>query len=251
LEVRTIRTSSAPVEQINIVPCGSAFSISPSLVLTAFHNVASDGSMKPMCLVRSLFTNSKVLRADIINLKLPPFAANEKDDWMILEREAGTFAKFAEICEDDDELPLENSDIAIKHFPVGLIDSNSVAQLRVISMKEKVLYFTPRLHPPSSKKQKVGQMKFTVTDNAAEIVQPVADVAFVTNGLSRGSSGAPYFALNNKVFAFHIESLDDAIENSTSGSHQSYCHGYVLCRLPSFMSVFLRDVKPTMTTSGP
>ena len=214
LEVRTIRTSSAPVEQINIVPCGSAFSISPSLVLTAFHNVAIDGSMKPMCLVRSLLTNSKVLRADIINLKLPPFAA-------------------------------------IKHFPVGLIDSNSVAQLRVISMKEKVLYFTPRLRPLSSKKQKVGPMKFTVTDNAAEIVQRVADVAFVTNGLSTGRSGAPYFALNNKVFAFHIESLDDAIENSTSGYHQSYCHGYVLCRLPSFMSVFLHDVKPTMTTSGP
>ena len=244
LEVKKTGTRSAPYEQTNIEPCGTAFSISPSLVLTAFHNLVSGNRM---CLVKSLTIgeSSKVLRSDVINLKASPIYANENDDWAILEREVGTFNTFAEICGHDGELPSENSDIAIKHFPVGLIDSSSVARLRVVSTMEKLIFFSPRLPPPdvssAAKKSKlIGPLKFTITDNPSEIVEKAADVAVASNSLSRGSCGAPYFALNNKVFAFHVESVNDDINvnvrsKSSSTSHQSYCHGYVICRLASLM----------------
>ena len=242
LEVKNIGSRSAPNIETNILPCGTAFSISPSLVLTAFHNLAG---RKRMCLVKTLTNSesSKVLRSDVIYLKPSPIYKNKDDDWAILEREVGAFDTFAEICGNDGELPPENSKIAIKHFPVGLIDSSSVAHLRVVSSNEKLNFFSPRLSSSAvssaAKKQKlIGPLKFTITDNPSEIVVKVADVAFVSNGLSRGSCGAPYFALNNKVFAFHVESVDDCADmnaHSNSGSHQSFCHGYVICRLPSLM----------------
>ena len=137
-------------------------------------------------------------------------------------------------------LQIDNSEIAIKHFPVGLIDSSL---LQVVSTTQRLCFYSPRLPlpPPPTKRQKLSSITFTITENASEIVKLLADVAFVSNGLIRGSCGAPYFAESNKVFAFHVESVDDVIEsksNSSSGSHQSYCNGYVLCRLPSFMRAF-------------
>eukprot|EP01036_Dinobryon_divergens_P024373 gene24373-32818_t len=223
LEVKNIGTRSAPNKETNILPCGTAFSISPSLVLTAFHNLAS---RKRMCLVKSLTISSeslKVLRSDVIYLKASPIYKNKDDDWAILEREVGAFDTFAEICGNDGELPPENSDIAIKHFPVGLIDLSSVTHLRVVSSNERLICFSPRLSPsdePSAAKKRkliVGPLQFTITpagaegaeNNPSEIVEKVADVAFASNGLSRGSCGAPYFTLNGKVFAFHVESIDD------------------------------------------
>jgi hypothetical protein len=177
----------------------------------------------------------------VIYLKAPSTNyKNKTDDWAILERVEGLFDTFAEICGNDDELPPENSDIAIKHFPVGLIDSSSVAHLRVVSARERLICFSPRLSSnvsSAAKKRKlIEPLKFTITDNPSEIIVQVADVAFASNGLSRGSCGAPYFVLNNKVFAFHVESVDDVDVNSSSGSHQSFCHGYVICRLPSLMN---------------
>ena len=198
-----------------------------------------------MCLVKSLATFSKILRSDVIKLKVTPFAEDKNDDWILLEREDGTFDSFYEICESDDELPPDNSEIAVKHFPVGLIDTSSVALLQVVSTTQRLYFYSPRLPPPTppppTKRQKPSSITFTITDNASEIVKLTADVAFVSYGLSRGSCGAPYFAGSNKVFAFHVESVDDVMEsksNSSSGSHQSYCNGYVLCRLPSFMRAF-------------
>ena len=225
LAVTNIGTPSALTEQFTLVPCGTAFSISPTLVLTAAHNVRVGDHM---CLVKSLTTFSKILRSNVIKLKVTPFAEDRNDDWILLEREDGTFDSFYEICESDDQLPPDNSEIAIKHFPVGLIDSSSVALLQVVSTTQRLCFYSPRLPPPPTKRQKLSSITFTITDNASEIVKLVADVAFVSNGLSRGSCGAPYFAGSNKVFAFHVESVDDVIEsksNSSSGSHQSYCKG--------------------------
>ncbi len=251
LAVTNIGTSSGLTEQFTLAPCGTAFSISPTLVLTAFHNVLVGDRM---CLVKSLATVgtfSKILRSDVIKLKVIPFAEGRNDDWILLEREDGTFDSFYEICESDDQLPTDNSEITIKHFPVGLIDSSSVALLQVVSTTQRLCFYSPRLPPasPPTKRQKLSSITFTITDNASDIVNPVADVAFVSDGLSRGSCGAPYFAGSNKVFAFHVESVDDVIEsksNSSSGSHQSYCNGYVLCRLPSFMHAFRNIGNPTV-----
>lgn len=202
LEETNTGTRSVPKIESNIVPCGTAFSISPTRVLTAFHNLATDG--KQMCLVNSLTSSGslKILRTDVIYLQAPSKTyINEKDDWAILVRAEGKFNTFAEICGNDGELPPENSDIAIKHFPVGLIDSSFVAHLRVVSSRERLICFSPRLSSnvsSAAKKRKlIGPLKFTITDNPSEIVVQVADVAFVSHGLSRGSCGAPYFAQNN------------------------------------------------------
>ena len=124
------------------------------------------------------------------------------------------------------------------------------ARLSLLTM-QRLCFYSPRLPPaPPTKRQKLSSITFTITDNASDIVKLVADVAFVTNGLSRGSYGAPYFAGSNKVFAFQVESVDDVIastSNSSSGSHQSYCNGYVLCRLPSFMRAFRNIGNPIVT----
>ena len=58
-----------------------------------------------MCLVKSLATFSKISRSDVIKLKVTPFAEGRNDDWILLEREDGTFDSFYEICESDDQLP--------------------------------------------------------------------------------------------------------------------------------------------------
>ena len=100
-------------------------------------------------------------------LKASPIYKNKDDDWAILEREVGAFDTIAEICGNDCELPPENSEIAIKHFLVGLI-SFSVAHLRVISSRERLICFSPRLSPTvdvssAAKKRKlVGPLKFTI-----------------------------------------------------------------------------------------
>jgi hypothetical protein len=88
----------------------------------------------------------------------------------------------------------------------------------------------------------------SVTDNPSEVDIQVEDVAFVSSGLSKGSCGAPYFASNNKVFAFHVESVDDTAVGSES-SHQSYCVGYVLCRLVSFKNV-INYLKPCLVNTS-
>ena len=137
-----------------------------------------------MCLVKSLATFSKILRSDVIKLKVIPFAEGRNDDWTLLEREDGTFDSFYEICESDDQLPTDNSEITIKHFPVGLIDSSSVALLQVASTTQRLCFFSPRLPspplPPPTKRQKLSSITLTITENASEIVNPVADVAFVS-----------------------------------------------------------------------
>jgi hypothetical protein len=254
LEEKNIGTAS---EEIDIFPSGTAFSISPLHVLSAYHNVGSNGNFNRMCLVKALTASVKVLNTDIINLKATPVYFNENDDWIILERETGTFNEFAEICELEAELPQENSDISIKHFPVGLISSSSVAELRVVSANEKIIFFAQLLlcAPVLSTKKKSkieDNMKFSVTKNPTDIVTLIKDIAFVTNGLSKGSCGAPYFSINNKVFAFHVESVDDAVNDnlkskSSATSHQSYCNGYVLCRLDSFMKAYAKVIKPINT----
>ena len=181
MAVTNIGTPSALTEQFTLTPCGTAFSISPTLVLTAAHNVRVGDHM---CLVKSLATFSKILRSDVIKLKVTPFAEGGNDDWILLEREDGTFNSFNEICESDDQLPLDNSEIAIKHFPVGLIDSSSVALLQVASTTQRLCFFSPRLPspplPPPTKRQKLSSITLTITENASEIVNPVADVAFVS-----------------------------------------------------------------------
>ncbi len=169
-----------------------------------------------------LFKNSPKRCHYVIKLKVTPFSEGRNDHWILLEREDGTFDGFYEICESDDQLPPDNSEIAIKHFPVGL---SSVALLQVVSTSQRLCFYSPRLLPlpPPTKRQKLSSITFTITVYASKLV---ADVAFVSNDLSIGSCGAPYLAGSNKVFAFHVESVDDVIEsksNSSSGSHQSYC----------------------------
>jgi hypothetical protein len=130
---RTGPTNAQIIIDEKIEPCGTAFSISPVHVLTAYHNVVNGGVM---CLVRSLTASTKILRNNIVFLKATPTAANKDDDWIILERDAGVFDKYSEICEDDDELPKDNSQIGVKHFPFGLVSSASTARIQVVSSIE-------------------------------------------------------------------------------------------------------------------
>jgi hypothetical protein len=57
-----------------------------------------------------------------------------------------------------------------------------------------------------------------------------------------GSCGAPYFAENGKVFAFHVGSINNAdtedMKTSTGHSHTSYSEGRVLARLKSFTAKY-------------
>ena len=227
------------------VPRGTGFAISKTYVFTARHNcVDDDGNLFSMvCLVKEIIRGEKLRRSAVIMLR--HVVSNAADDWAVFERVGGEFACSVEICPED-RLPSakEREAIGIKDFPAGLINTSSTAKLIVQSMYVKVCQYEMRLPDADYEKSTGFIIQFEDDSEVAVQSSPtVEDVIMVAGGRVSGSCGAPYFNTAGEVVAFHVESVDDTdAQSSSRSSHVSYSHGYVLCRLPSFVEWYERSI---------
>ena len=231
------------------VPRGTGFALSNKHLFTARHNCVDDnGNMYPTVgLVKEIITGDSIRRSDIIMLR--QVESNAADDWAVFERVEEEFASSVKICPDG-RLPSVSPRalISIKDYPVGLIDTDSTAKLTVASVQVKVYQYEKRLPEANTKssRKRSAQFAMRIVDDseiAAQSSSTVEDVIMVAGGRVSGSCGAPYFNAEGEVVAFHVESVDDSDAKSSShSSHVSYSHGYVLCRLPSFVEWYEKSI---------
>jgi len=225
----------------NAFPAGTGFSISNKHVLTARHNcLGTDGNIHPTIgLIKEVVKGENIERSTIVMLKHVDSSA--VDDWAVFERvDGGEFAASVKICPEC-RLPNVRAPVGIKNFPAGLIDTNSTTKLTVASLHVKVYQYEKRLPTEDIKRPPKRSAPFfmEVVDSACVPSPAVEDVIMVAGGRVAGSCGAPYFNMGGEVVAFHFESVDDSepgSKASSRSSHYSYSHGYVLCRLPSFVA---------------
>ena len=240
-----------------VIPIGTLFFISHQLAITARHNLGTDDVVvngTTFGAVKTLSAGVSVKVSDVVEMVCVYDCVGE--DWAILKavhEDAPTSPSrtFVEICEEN-ELPARRECIGIKDFPVGMLSTASSTKLTVASTNVKIQQYEPRKQNNSRRKL---TNKFTVVaDDSydATTADVVEDVIVVSCGRVMGSCGAPYFAANGKVVAFHFESVDETPENSSVGStsHISYSHGYVLCRLPQLYDWY-RSLADNPSSSSP
>jgi hypothetical protein len=87
-----------------------------------------------------------------------------------------------------------------------------------------------------------------IGDVTEQLSPSVEVVVMVDGGRVSGSCGAPYFNAQEEVVAFHFDSVDysDTYKSlsRSSSDHVSYSHGYVLCRVASFVGWYERSIGP-------
>ena len=247
--VALVQVSAKESNYQQAVPRGTGFALSNKHVLTARHNCVDDnGDMYPTVgLVKEIVTGESIRRSAVTMLR--QVESNAADDWAVFERVEGEFASSVKICPDG-RLPSASSRavIGIKDYPVGLIDTDSTAKLTVASVQVKVYQYEKRLPEANTKSSRKRPAQFAMriaedSEIAAQSSPTVEDVIMVAGGRVSGSCGAPYFNTVGEVVAFHVESVDDTDAKSSSrNSHVSYSHGYVLCRLPSFVSWYEHSI---------
>lgn len=219
-------------------PVGTAFAISKTSILTAYHNRPQ--SSDNFYLVRSL--DRYTLLSQAIKLNKKAVRGDRDEDWIILQRDSGEFSTFAKICPETD-LPTVGAVIGIRDYPIGLISVFSIQNVQEESSKCECYSYSSKI---IENVRELG-FHFEFVHELPPTTNEPRHVLTVTKGRVRGSCGAPYFCADGKVAAFHVASVDDGEEGSTDRSHVSYSQGYVLCRLPLFtewyritFSVYLR-----------
>ena len=116
---------------------GTAFAISETLIITAYHNFSIDGGgHHPNCAISSKANNVDGIltpMGDCISLELLSF--NKVDDWALFcRRDTGGFSTFLPICQQG-ELPTPSSDVTIHqyYYSLGLILNSTIKNLCVWS----------------------------------------------------------------------------------------------------------------------
>ena len=129
--------------------------------------------------------------------------------------------------------------------------SGSTNYISIQSFHTKVAQYSKCDPIPAVSKRRKANSGIAVVDVKPVVIPGRA--LDVVGGRVKGSCGAAYFAPNNKVVAFHEESLDDgsdsvSVSNSYTSdrSHTSYGRGLVLCRLPKFKQWYNTNIVPTL-----
>jgi hypothetical protein len=245
-------TGLAPI--ISVTPVGTAFSISETHVFTASHNTLISGRIQQEIGLLT-FYEEPIVMSDIIVANFTCSSKDADEDWVVYSRSAGRFSHYAHICPED-ELPAKNDRIGIRDFPVGIaMFCDSTKTITIGSSHTKVYQyevFTP-ISTVASSKSKKRKRTNNVVDSRPQIPDDQKRALTVVGGRVKGSCGAAYFEPNNKVVAFHVESLDDgsdvvSISNSYTSdrSHTSYSRGLVICRLPKFKAWYNQVLAPEL-----
>lgn len=233
----------------NCEPFGTAFAISEEFILTACHNVfPTKNALTPVRTVALLkeVTNAAVFSGDIIVAELEGFCKDKDEDWAVYKRKSGRFTHYAHVC-NENELPSKNVRIGIRDFPIGLLIANSSTKITIESCHTKVSHYEEFQKTSSQPPTKKAKLILPVVDYPT-IPSSDERIIQVIGGRVKGSCGAGYFAPNNKIVAFHYESVDHGEELSITNSytsdrsHTSYSHGLVLCRLPKFKVWYNKEI---------
>jgi len=205
---------------------GTAFAISGSLAISAWHNFADYGFLPTDVVILC-----KEIRASVILRSSPVVVVLDHDvddDWVTLQLVSTVFPSHETLCPEaelppDHDVAGQSRVVRVRDFPTGLIDSRG--HLTVGSMYAKIWnYSAPFVSHPSKKLRLEDQFP---SENECMVNVRVGRVL--------GSCGAPYFAQNGKVFAFHVGSINDKNAKTFTGhSYESYSAGRVLARLKSF-----------------
>ena len=175
---------------------GTAFAISDTLVLTAYHNFSSGrgGEHHLECAISSKATkvDGLLVPAPVggcISLKLLHF--DESDDWALFRRLGdGTFSTTLQICPQAD-LPNPSSDVLVRqyYYSLGLLNNSTISDLCIWSDSTTLLQY----------------------DEGGKF-------AILKRGKTAGSSGSPAVTSDGKVFGMHLDSFNETvIENSGGG----------------------------------
>lgn len=242
----------APFPIIEVVPLGTAFAISETHVVTAYHNVHWRGLVEQEIGLLTEYEDP-ICEKDIIVANLDTSCADENEDWATYERSSGLFTHFAHVCPEN-ELPVKNDKIGIRDFPIGLVSSFSSNKLTMQSFHTKVSQYEQYVPVNASSKKRKRNSGRVVDIKPPKAIERAIQVV---GGRVKGSCGAAYFSTNNKVVAFHEESLDDgsdsvSVSNSYTSdrSHTSYSVGLVLCRLPTFKQWYNSVIVPIVGTNA-
>jgi len=256
------KTKENPLGIEGVIPLGTSFALTETFVFTACHNVILDerdddgneeeGNTKKrkkqqkkdqvlstIALMKE-FDRESIFLGDIIVASLVSYCSLGKEDWAVYERTSGIFPHYAHVCPSA-ELPEKNTKIGIRDCPVGLWTVGASSKITVVeSFGTKVSNYQT-WEPPTSPGDPLRPARKML--RVVNHPKPPAEerVIQVVGGRINRSCGAGYFAPNNKIVAFHFESVNDEEEiasavNSTesTSSHFSFGHGLVLCRLTAF-----------------
>lgn len=216
---------------VNVI--GTAFAISDVLAISAWHNFTDTGYLPTdVVILCNEVKAGVILRSSPVAIVLD---YDVNDDWVTLQLDSAVFPSHVTLCPEA-ELPPER-DVAgqsrivgVRDFPAGLIDSSG--HLTVGSMNGKIWNYSAPFAPHPTKRLRLEDQ--FPSENECMVN--------VRGGRVLGSCGAPYFAENGKVFAFHTGSINDADSEdamtSRGHSHTSYSEGRVLARLRSFTAKY-------------
>eukprot|EP01041_Mallomonas_annulata_P011438 gene11438-23926_t len=136
----------------------------------------------------------------------------------------------------EQELPVKNCRIKIREYPMGLNDPfiswNSISPE---SCHVKILHYEE--YEPIHSINMSRKVKRRRVVYVASIRGIARAIIIVGDDRVRDRGGAPYFAPNNKVIAFHIGNI--------SPKHSSYSRGLVLCRLSQSKEWYNRILVPS------
>jgi hypothetical protein len=238
---------------ISVTPVGTAFSISETHVFTASHNTLISGRIQQEIGLLTVY-EEPIVMSDIIVANFTCCCEDADEDWVVYSRSAGNFAHYAHIFPEN-ELPAKNDMIGIRDFPIGLaVFFDSTKTITVESFRSKVLQY--EIFKPISTVAPSKNKSYKRKRNVVYFRPPIPDdqkrALTVVGGRVKGSCGAGYFEPNNnKVVAFHVESLDDGVDEvsisnsyNSDRSHTSYSRGLVICRLPKFKAWYNQNLAP-------
>ena len=164
---------------------GTAFAISETLIITAYHNFSIEGGgHHPNCAITRKANNVDGMltpMGDCISLELLSF--NEVDDWALFcRRDTGVFSTFLPICQQG-ELPAPSSDVTIHqyYYSLGLILNSTIKNLCVWSDSTSLLQYDYD-----------------------------GKYAILKRGKTNGSSGSPAVTCDGKVLGVHVDSFTES-----------------------------------------
>jgi hypothetical protein len=226
------------------------FTSSPIHVLTAMQNI-SENNLERFGLVKRLRVGSSVDPDELV--ELVKVTARSNENWVIIKREQ-IREHIRYLCH---HLLLPDSIVHVTwHCNAGLLgaDSSTVVEAHdavtyIARYQNRPVHASPTASGASQRKKQTGVTSCIVAHDPNRPPTPALDVMVVDGALATGSCGAPYDLYDGTVAAFHAESANEEAFVGHSGPYTSrrmVSHGYILCRLTSFMAAYAADVQPAL-----
>jgi hypothetical protein len=205
-------------------------------------NIA-ENNLERFGLVKSLRVGSSVDPDELV--ELVQVTACSSENWVIMKRKGGNkLASYATICCSQAALPPIGSMVRTWHYNARLLSAGSRTETHdtvtyIAWYQHRPVPAAPTASGTTQRKKQRGVPSFIIAHDPNRPPTPALDVIVVDGTLATGSCGAPYYLYDGTVAAFHAGSANEEALAGTYPCHRKFSHGYVLCRLPSFMAATL------------